>query len=121
MTRWLGPYSDYACAGIRIVSGLLFACHGAQKLFGVLDANSAELLSLRGAAGVIEFFGGALIALGLFVPHVAFVASGQMALCLFSLARAAGVLADLERRRARCVVLLPVLVCRHPAGRTVQP
>ena len=83
MTRWLGPYSDYAYAGIRIVSGLLFACHGAQKLFGVLDANSAELLSLRGAAGVIELFGGALIALGLFVPHVAFIASGQMAFAYF--------------------------------------
>ena len=57
----MDPILDYAYAGIRIVSGLLFACHGAQKLFGVLDANSAELLSLRGAAGVIEFFGGALI------------------------------------------------------------
>ena len=65
------------------MSGLLFACHGAQKLFGVLDANSAELLSLRGAAGAIEFFGGALIALGLFVPHVAFIASGQMAFAYF--------------------------------------
>ena len=38
--------------------------------------HQGKLLSLRGAAGVIEFFGGALIPLGLFVPHVAFVASG---------------------------------------------
>ena len=83
MTRWLGPCSDYAYAGIRIVFALLYACHGAQKLFGVLDADSAELLSLRGAAGVIEFFGGILIALGLFVPLVAFVSSGQMAFAYF--------------------------------------
>jgi putative oxidoreductase len=83
LTRWLGPCSDYAYAGIRIVFGLLFACHGAQKLFGVLDADSAELLSLRGAAGAIEFFGGTLIALGLFVPLVAFVCSGQMAFAYF--------------------------------------
>ena len=83
MTRWLGLGSDYAYAASRIVSGLLFACHGAQKLFGVLDANSAELLSLRGAAGIIEFFGGILITLGLFVPIVAFVASGQMAAAYF--------------------------------------
>ena len=48
-----------------------------------LGAVHAELLSLRSAAGVIEFFGGALIALGLFVPHVAFVASGQMAFAYF--------------------------------------
>ena len=83
MTRWLTLRSDYAYAGIRIVSGLLFACHGAQKLFGVLDADSAELLSLRGAAGIIEFFGGTLITLGLFVPIVAFVTSGQMAAAYF--------------------------------------
>ena len=121
MTRWLGPYSDYAYAGIRIVSGFLLACHGAQKLFGVLDTNSAELLSLRGAAGVIEFFGGTLIALGLFVPHVAFVASGAMAFAYFLSHAPRGFWADLERRRARCFVLLPLLVCRHSAGRTVQP
>ena len=83
MTRWLGPYSDHAHAALRIVSGVLFACHGAQKLFGVLGAESGALLSLRGAAGVIELFGGSLIALGLFVPIVAFIASGEMAVAYF--------------------------------------
>ena len=83
MTRWLGLYSDYARAALRIVAGFLFACHGAQKLFGVLGSESAELLSLRGAAGIIEFVGGTLIALGLFVPIVTFVTSGQMAAAYF--------------------------------------
>ena len=34
MDRVLGKYSDQTYALMRIVVGLLFACHGAQKLFG---------------------------------------------------------------------------------------
>ncbi|MBN2890620.1 MAG: DoxX family protein, partial [Bacteroidales bacterium] len=37
--------------------------HGASKLFG---AKPVELFSVMGFAGVVEFFGGALIVLGLF-------------------------------------------------------
>jgi len=35
MERLLGNYSQYLYAIMRIVVGLLFACNGAQKLFGV--------------------------------------------------------------------------------------
>ena len=35
------------------------------------------------AAGIIEFFGGALIALGLWAGYAAFIASGQMATAYF--------------------------------------
>ena len=83
MIRWLGLSSDHVHSALRIVSGFLFACHGAQKLFGVLGGQSGELLSLRGAAGIIEFFGGTLIMLGLFLPLAAFVASGEMAVAYF--------------------------------------
>ena len=38
---------------------------------------------MLGAAGVIEFFGGVLIVLGLFTPLVAFITSGQMAAAFF--------------------------------------
>ena len=37
---------------MRIVVGLVFACHGAQKLFGVLGADRVSLLTQRGAAGI---------------------------------------------------------------------
>ena len=83
MTGWLSSLSNYAHAALRIVAGFLFACHGAQKLLGVLGGDRVELLSLPGAAGVIEFFGGTLIAIGLFAPAAAFVASGQMAVAYF--------------------------------------
>ncbi|MDE2781674.1 MAG: DoxX family protein [Gemmatimonadota bacterium] len=68
---------------LRVVAGLLYAQHGAQKLFGVLEGNQAELMSLMGLAGIIEFFGGLLIAAGLFTRPVAFVACGQMAVAYF--------------------------------------
>jgi putative oxidoreductase len=69
---------------MRVVVGLLFACHGAQKLFGLLGGvdgrgASAPLASLFGLAGIIEFFGGLLIALGLVAGYAAFIASGEMA------------------------------------------
>jgi putative oxidoreductase len=61
MERFLGQYSPYLYAVMRIVVGFLFACHGAQKLFGVLGGfgqpgATAPLFSLMGLAGVIEFW-----------------------------------------------------------------
>jgi putative oxidoreductase len=82
MERWLGKYSNVFYALMRIIAGLLFACHGAQKLFGVLGAQKQEA-PLMIAAGVIEFAGGILIALGLFTGVVAFIAAGEMAVAYF--------------------------------------
>ena len=71
---------------LRIVTALLFMQHGAQKLFGVLvpgNKNPVELLSLMGAAGILEFFGGLCILLGLLTRPVAFLLSGHMAFAYF--------------------------------------
>ena len=69
---------------LRLVVGLGFAAHGAQKLFGVfgghgLDGTAGffEGIGLRPgrlharAAGSAEFFGGLLIAVGLGTPFAA--------------------------------------------------
>lgn len=62
----------------------MFVQHGLQKLFGWLGAKGAvELMSLMGAAGIIEVVGGTLIAIGLFTSPVAFIASGEMAFAYF--------------------------------------
>jgi len=74
----------YSHALLRIVTGVLFMQHGAQKLFGLLggvDGHGAtvQLASLAGVAGVLELFGGFLIVIGLFTRIVAFLLSGEMA------------------------------------------
>jgi putative oxidoreductase len=81
MEKWLGRYSNLFYALLRIVAGVLFACHGAQKLFGVLGGQKQE--GLLQVAGVIELVGGILIAVGLFTSIVAFIACGEMAVAYF--------------------------------------
>jgi putative oxidoreductase len=84
MHRSLGRFAEIAYALLRVMAGLLFAVHGAQKLFGVLGGHQPPLVSQMGLAGIIEFFGGLMIALGLFASWAAFVASGQMAVAYFT-------------------------------------
>ena len=68
---------------LRVAAGLAFAEHGAQKLFGVLGAQAVSLATQRGIAGIIEFVGGIMMAIGLFTSPVAFLASGEMAWAYF--------------------------------------
>ena len=85
MGRILGRFSSQLYAIMRIVAGLLFACHGAQKLFGVLGGQQVALGSMFGAAGIIELVGGLLIAIGFLTGTVAFIASGEMAYAYFTM------------------------------------
>jgi len=68
---------------LRIVLGFLLIPHGVQKLFGLMGGKQADLVSLMGLAGVLEFFGGILILVGLFTRPVAFVLSGFTAAAYF--------------------------------------
>jgi putative oxidoreductase len=83
MDRWLGSFSEWAYALMRLVAGVLFACHGAQKLFGALGGQSQLSNPLLATAGFIELVGGGLVALGLFAGHAAFISSGLMAVAYF--------------------------------------
>ncbi len=80
----LGRHADRIYAIFRIVIGLLFSCHGMQKLFGVLGAEGQPpLASLAGLAGLIEFTCGILVMIGLLTSWAAFLASGTMAVAYF--------------------------------------
>jgi putative oxidoreductase len=79
----LGRFAPQIYALLRIVSGLLFAVHGAQKLLGVLGGQQVPIMSQFGLAGVIELVGGLMIAAGVFASLAAFVASGEMAVAYF--------------------------------------
>jgi putative oxidoreductase len=89
MERIRGKLAPHFYALLRIVVGLSFACHGAQKLFGLFGGvgeppgATVTWLSLIGLAGFIELVGGLLIALGVLASYAAFIASGEMAFAYF--------------------------------------
>lgn len=88
MTTSPPAFTAASLTALRVVAGLAFASHGAQKLLGWFggvgpDGGTAELMSRYGIAGVIELAGGLLIAAGLFTRPTAFIASGQMAVAYF--------------------------------------
>jgi putative oxidoreductase len=71
---------------LRIVAALLFMQHGAQKLFGYPPPQQpipSPLPALMLVAGILEFFGGLLLLLGIFTRPVAFLLSGMMAVAYF--------------------------------------
>ena len=79
-----GGFNEFTLNALRIVVGMLFVQHGAQKLFGALVGNQVELMSRMGLAGILEFFGGLMVASGLFTRPVAFLLSGEMAVAYFT-------------------------------------
>ncbi len=83
MAKLNGSITDVAYLLMRIVVGLLFAQHGAQKLFGALGGHTVHLMSQAGASGIIEFFGGLLVAFGIFTTWAAVITSGEMAVAYF--------------------------------------
>jgi putative oxidoreductase len=70
---------------LRAVVGFLFICHGVSKIFGVLGGSmgsgkAAQMGSLLGYSGIIEFAGGILLLVGLFTRATAVVIALEMAI-----------------------------------------
>jgi putative oxidoreductase len=71
---------------LRIVIGLLFMEHGAQKLFNFPPSGQPQegpMQPLMMVGAWLEFGGGLLVLLGLFTRPVAFILSGEMAVAYF--------------------------------------
>lgn len=88
MTGRLNSAQPYALGLFRIVIGLLFACHGAASLFGVLGGAMGGGTIDAGTwpgwyAAVIQLVGGGLVTLGLGTRAAAFISSGSMAYAYF--------------------------------------
>jgi putative oxidoreductase len=79
----LGRFTEPAYAFLRIVAGLMFAMHGAQKLLGMFGGQQMPMMTQPWFAGVIEVIAGIMIAVGLFTSIAAFIASGEMAFAYF--------------------------------------
>ena len=85
---FLARFEPQLLSVLRIMTGLLFMQHGAQKLLGWFggaggQGGTVELMSQMGLAGVLELFGGFLVVIGLFTRPVSFVLSGEMAVAYF--------------------------------------
>jgi putative oxidoreductase len=91
MNGRLNSAQPYALGLFRIVVGMLFLCHGAAKLFGVLGGADGQGGTAPSGtwpswyAGVIELVGGGLVLLGLGTRVAAFIASGAMAYAYFKM------------------------------------
>ncbi|HEX7680472.1 MAG TPA: DoxX family protein [Thermoanaerobaculia bacterium] len=86
MADLIGRFSAQTFAILRIIAGLMFALHGAQKLFGyppMPTGMGGPLPPLMMVAGGIELICGFLIAIGFFTGIAAFIASGEMAVAYF--------------------------------------
>jgi putative oxidoreductase len=81
---FLKPHAEKIYALLRIVAGFMFLLHGLQKIAGMFGGAppQAPPFIVYGGGG-IELVAGALIAIGLFVEPVAFIASGEMAVAFF--------------------------------------
>jgi putative oxidoreductase len=96
----------YADALVRLTAGLLLMPHGAQKLFGWFGGPGLEgaeqmfatKLGLPGwlavVAGAVEFFGGALLALGLATRIVGAIIAAQMFFIVFAVHWSSGFFAS---------------------------
>jgi len=87
MEKYLGRFSPYIYAILRIVVGFIFMLHGTQKLFGApaMPGNppGGPLPTLLRVGGVIELVCGLLVMIGLLAGWAAFLASGEMAVAYF--------------------------------------
>ncbi|MCH5677062.1 DoxX family protein [Streptomyces gilvus] len=89
MSARLNTAQPYVLGLFRIVVGLLFTCHGAASLFGVLGGAFGQGGTIPAGtwpswyAAAIQLVCGALVLLGLATRAAAFVASGSMAYAYF--------------------------------------
>ena len=83
--NFLSRFHDPLYAISRFIIGLLFAGHGAMKLFGWFGGKMPGPMPPKMmAAGVIELTGGLMIAFGLLTTIAAFLCCGEMAVAYWT-------------------------------------
>jgi putative oxidoreductase len=79
----LNRFADPVYCLLRLIVGLMFACHGAQLVLGMFGGMPGSDKPMMVVGGWIQLVGGLLIALGLLTRVAAFIASGEMAVAFF--------------------------------------
>src|SRR5262249_57731933 len=76
-------FADPVYCVMRLIVGLMFACHGGQKLLGFPGGGHGGVQGLMLLGGIIELVGGLMIAVGFLTRIAAFIAAGEMAVAYF--------------------------------------
>jgi putative oxidoreductase len=92
--NFLNRFTDPVYCLMRLIVGLVFACHGGQKLLGFPGGGHGGAHGLMLLGGIIELVGGFLIAFGLLTRLAAFICSGEMAVGYFMVHAAGKALAQ---------------------------
>jgi len=79
----LKRFADPVYCIMRLIVGLLFACHGGQKLLGFPPGGHGAGEGIMYLGAWIELAGGFLIAFGLITRIAALISSGEMAVAYF--------------------------------------
>ena len=79
----LNKYADTVFCIMRLIVGLMFACHGGQLVLGMFGGMPGSGEAMMQIGGWIQLVGGFLIAFGLFTRLAAFITSGEMAVAYF--------------------------------------
>jgi putative oxidoreductase len=80
----LNRFADPVFCIARLIIGLMYACHGGQKILNFPPGGHGMPPGVIGAVGAwIELGGGFLIAFGLFARIAAFFAAGEMTVAYF--------------------------------------
>lgn len=115
--KFLSNFEPVAYTLLRIIFGFLIACHGAQKLFGVLGGQSQIHVPMMLVAAIIEFGGGILIGLGLFSRPAAFIVSGEMAMAYFMVHARGGFFPIVNKGELAVIYcFVALLIACHGAG-----
>ena len=112
----------YTYALLRIVMALMFMQHGAQKLFGALGGfgqmGSVPIVSKFGLAGIIEFAGGLLIAVGILTRPIAWLAVFEMCVAQATVHLPQGPIPILNHgEQSLSYLLVFLLIATHGPGR----
>jgi putative oxidoreductase len=81
----LNRFTDQAYCLMRLIVGLMLACHGGQLVLGMFGGMPGSNNALTQTGGWIQLIGGFLIAFGLFTRISAFICSGMFAYAYFAI------------------------------------
>jgi putative oxidoreductase len=79
----LSRYTDPVYCIMRLIVGLLLACHGGQLVLGMFGGMPGSEKMIIHVGGWIQLVGGFLIAFGLLTRFAAFICSGMFAVAYF--------------------------------------